>query len=157
MNLQNNKNEKLLVISPHPDDEVMGCYGLINTIKKNGGKVYVQILTVGGYDRLDSIKVTKEKWKKELEKVCRHLKIDGFDIMIYADEIKHLDEIPRASLLSYIESKSPISLFKIKPTIVAFPTIFSTHQDHTEAYKATIAALRSNPQKQFSLPSFAIS
>jgi len=46
--LINSKNEKLLIIAPHADDEILGCYGLIKKIKNSGGKVYVQILTLGG-------------------------------------------------------------------------------------------------------------
>jgi hypothetical protein len=45
--------------------------------KKNGGKVYVQIMTLGGYSKLGDKKVTKEKWKAEFLKVCNFLKIDG--------------------------------------------------------------------------------
>ena len=31
MNLE---KERLLIIAPHADDEILGCFGLINTIKK---------------------------------------------------------------------------------------------------------------------------
>src|SRR3990167_4258794 len=41
------KKQKLLVIAPHPDDEVIGCGGLIAKIKDAGGQVYVLFLTVG--------------------------------------------------------------------------------------------------------------
>ena len=41
------KGQKLLVIAPHPDDEVIGCAGLIQKIKNGGGKVFVLFLTVG--------------------------------------------------------------------------------------------------------------
>jgi len=150
-------NEKLLVIAPHPDDEILGCFSLINNIKKNGGKVYVQILTLGGYTRTDSIKVKKQTWRKEFEKVAKVMDIDGYDIMFYSDKIKWLDRIPVSELIGYIESKSKISLFKIKPTIVAIPTIFSTHQDHTQAYKASIAALRNNPHQDYSPPKLVLS
>lgn len=43
----NFKNERLLVVAPHADDEILGCFGLIKKIKNLGGKVYVQILTMG--------------------------------------------------------------------------------------------------------------
>ena len=30
----NFKNERLLIIAPHADDEILGCFGLIDFIKK---------------------------------------------------------------------------------------------------------------------------
>ena len=40
------KKERLLIIAPHADDEVLGCCGLINKVKDNGGKVFVNILSI---------------------------------------------------------------------------------------------------------------
>ena len=31
--------ETLLVIAPHADDEILGCFKLIEKVKKEGGKV----------------------------------------------------------------------------------------------------------------------
>lgn len=154
MNLE---KERLLVIAPHPDDEVLGCFGLMNKIKENGGKVFVQILTLGGYQKLGSSKVTREKWKKEFQKVVKFLKIDDYDIQFYTKKIKHLDEVPQVNLIELLESKSKISISKIKPTIVAIPTIFSTHQDHTNAYNAAITALRAHPQNTTHVPKLVLS
>ena len=151
------ENEKLLVIAPHADDEILGCYGLIKKVKKLGGKVYVQILTMGSYKRIDSNFISKETWKKEFLKVSKLLKIDGHDIMFYEDDFHYLDTIPRKNLIDYLETESKISLFKIKPTIVALPTIFSSHQDHTQAYKAVISSLRMQPQDQFKSPKLIVS
>ena len=75
------KTQTLLVVAPHPDDEIIGCGGLINKIKENGGRVYVLYLTVGetrdfskrGYSGL-------EERRKELEEVSKFLKFDGFDL-----------------------------------------------------------------------------
>lgn len=153
----NFKNEKLLVVAPHADDEILGCYGLIKKVKKLGGKVYVQILTMGGYKKVDSSFVSKETWNKEFLKVSKLLKIDGHDIMFYEDDFQYLDTIPRKNLINYLETESKISLFKIKPTMVALPTIFSSHQDHTQAYKAVISSLRMQPQDQFKSPKLIIS
>ena len=153
----NFKNETLLVIAPHADDEVLGCHGLIRKIKENGGKVYVQVLTMGNYDRVDDIFVTKEKWKEEFEKSCEELDVDGHDIMLYTDEIKHIDDVPKSDVISYIEKKSPLSLFEIKPTIVAIPTIFSSHQDHIIAYQTSMAALRIHASADYVTPNMIIS
>lgn len=151
------KNERLLIIAPHADDEILGCYGLIKKIKNLGGKVYVQILTMGGYKKVGSSFVKKEKWHQEFLKATKYLKIDGHDIMFYEDNFHYLDEIPRRNLIDYVETKSSVSLFKIKPTIVTIPTIFSSHQDHTQTYKAIISALRIQPGKKFSSPKLIIS
>jgi len=153
----NFKKEKLLIISPHADDEVLGCSGLIDTVKKHGGEVYVQILTLGGYRRTDSKTVTKDTWKKEFDGVSKYLNIDGYDIMLYRNKIQWLDSIPVSQIIGYLESKSKISLYKLQPTIVAVPTIFSTHQDHTQAYKASISALRSNPHEGYLPPKMILS
>ncbi|WP_240051127.1 PIG-L deacetylase family protein, partial [Bacteroides salyersiae] len=39
--------ESLLIIAPHPDDEVIGCAGLIQRSLNKGNNVYVIILTGG--------------------------------------------------------------------------------------------------------------
>jgi LmbE family N-acetylglucosaminyl deacetylase len=149
--------EILLIIAPHADDEVLGCFGLINKIKKNGGKVFLQILSLGGYRKIEGNIVTKDDWKRELTKVVKTLKIDDYDIAYSNDEFQHIDTIPQHELIGYIESKSKLSLQKIKPTIVAIPTIFSAHQDHTFAYKVSISALRPHVQKIMHMPKLIIS
>ena len=153
----NLKNERLLIIAPHADDEILGCFGLIDFIKKNKGKVYIQVMTLGGYLKIGGKKITKEKWKSEFLKVCDFLKIDGYDIGYFDDEIRHLDLIPQSDLIELIEFKSKVSISKIKPTIVAIPTIFSTHQDHTQTYTVSMSALRQHPQKIKILPKMVLS
>ena len=150
-------DSKLLIIAPHADDEILGCYGLIKKMKEQGIEVYIQILTMGAYDRLDDKHVTKEEWRTEFESVCKELDIDGHDIMLYEDEIKHIDEIPKSKVIEYIEKKSPLSLFEIKPYIVAIPTIFSSHQDHIATYQSAMAALRVHSSAQYVTPELIIS
>lgn len=153
----NFNDETLLVIAPHADDEVLGCYGLIKKIKENGGKVFVQILSMGGYKKIEGTKITKEQWKTELEQVSKTMNIDGFDIAFFDDEIKHIDTMPQQDLIEIIESKSKFSISKLKPSIVAIPTVFSTHQDHVRTYQVAISALRPHPQKTSHMPTMVIS
>ena len=52
------KNQRLLVISPHADDEEYGCAGTIAKIKDLGGEVYIMVMSVGNlkhYNGTDTV------------------------------------------------------------------------------------------------------
>ncbi len=139
--MKNFKNHRLLVIAPHSDDEVLGCGGLISKIKKDGGKVYVLIFNLG-FEKNDT-KESRIQRRKEVVNAMKFLNVDDYEIIYKKpNENRDLDARPLHSLIEAIESESKISLVKIKPTIVAIPTIFSHHQDHVHIFKACIAALR---------------
>ena len=88
-------------------------------------KFLLMFLSMGGFGKIGFGKITKELWKKEFLKVVKFLKIDNYDISYFSDEkILKLDTIPQAELIDIIELKSKVSLSKIKPTIVAIPTVF---------------------------------
>ena len=134
-------NEKLLVIAPHSDDEILGCGGLISKVKKEGGKVYVLIFNLG-FEK-DDTKESQEKRKNEVQEAMNVLKVDDYHLVHdQPDNNRDLDTEPLHSLIEVIESTSNVSLEKIAPTIVAIPTIFSHHQDHVHVHRACIAALR---------------
>ena len=69
MNLE---KERLLIIAPHADDEILGCFGLIERIKKNGGEVFLQVLSMGGYKKIEGNRITKEDWKMNLQKLLNN-------------------------------------------------------------------------------------
>ena len=139
--MNNLKNEKLLVIAPHSDDEVLGCGGLISKIKKEGGKVFVLIFNLG-FEKNDT-KESQEKRKNEVQEAMNVLKVDDYHLVHdQPDNNRDLDIEPLHSLIEVIESTSNVSLEKIAPTMVAIPTIFSHHQDHVHVHHACIAALR---------------
>jgi LmbE family N-acetylglucosaminyl deacetylase len=136
------RNERLLVIAPHSDDEVLGCGGLIAKIKSDGGKVFVLIFNVGSVSEVDNKKATK-KWKKETEKAMKFLKVDEYDTVFDSPkDNRFLDSKPLHDIIKIIETKSKVSIDKIKPNIVAIPTNHSHHQDHIQVFNASIAALR---------------
>ena len=79
------KNKKILIISPHPDDEVFGCGGLIHRCKREGGEVYVLYLTVGTTKDFSAKGIsTLDERMNEVEKVVKFLKIDveGFELEV---------------------------------------------------------------------------
>ena len=137
----NLKNQRLLVITPHSDDEVLGCGGLISKVKNEGGKVFVLIFNLG-FEK-DDTKESQEKRKNEVQEAMNVLKVDDYHLVHdQPDNNRDLDTEPLHSLIEVIESTSSVSLEKITPTIVAIPTIFSHHQDHVHVHHACIAALR---------------
>ena len=137
----NLKNQCLLVIAPHSDDEVLGCGGLISKIKKEGGKVFVLIFNLG-FEK-DDTKESQEKRKNEVREAMNVLKVDDYHLVHdQSDNNRDLDAEPLHSLIEVIESTSNVSLEKVSPTMVAIPTIFSHHQDHVHVHHACIAALR---------------
>ena len=139
--MNNLSNEKLLVIAPHSDDEVLGCGGLISKVKKSGGKVFVLIFNLG-FEK-DDTSESQEKRKNEVKNAMDVLGVDDYDLVnSEPNNNRNLDSKPLHDLIEVIESTSNVSLEKISPTIVAIPTIFSHHQDHVHVHHACIAALR---------------
>ncbi|TAM38285.1 hypothetical protein EPN54_04435, partial [bacterium] len=49
------KNERVLILAPHPDDEAIGCAGVIQHALKAGAKVKVIYLTNGDHNELSFI------------------------------------------------------------------------------------------------------
>ena len=138
------KGQRLLVIAPHPDDDVIGCAGLIQKVKEKGGKVYVLFLTVGDTNDFSKKGISKiAQRKKEIEKVASFLKYDKYDIALVGSKYHlRLDLLGQKKLMDIIERGSSVSIEKTKPTIVAFPSFFSYNQDHRVAAQAAFSALR---------------
>lgn len=40
-------SSKVLIVAPHPDDEIIGCAGLMQSLLKAGKEVHIVILTGG--------------------------------------------------------------------------------------------------------------
>ena len=138
-----NQRQKLLVIAPHPDDEVLGAGGLIQKVKQAGGQVFVLYLTVGDtqdFSQKGNSTITERQ--REIRSVVTALGIDAYDTgHIGSSHLRH-DVLGRLEVMSLIERKSKVALEKIKPDIVAFPSLYSYNQDHQLAARATHAALR---------------
>ncbi len=141
----NFKDKKLLIIAPHPDDEILGCGGLIGRVKKDGGKLYILIATAGN-TRLYGANSDLDTRIKETDEVMKFIKADDYEIC-FADDEHHLklDMVPQKDLIDLIENGSKVSLNKIKPDIVALPFFGSSNQDHRSIAQAALTACRPRP------------
>jgi LmbE family N-acetylglucosaminyl deacetylase len=135
-------DKTLLVLAPHPDDEILGCGGLIAKTKALGGKVFVIMFAVGNVKQIGGESST-DKRIKEVEQVMEYMKIDGSEI-VYMDDNIHLklDAMPRKELIDVIESNARYSLNNTNPDIVAIPSLACQNQDHEALFHAAFTACR---------------
>jgi N-acetylglucosamine malate deacetylase 1 len=136
------KSSKLLVISPHPDDEALGVGGLIGKCKKEKAEVFIQYICVGR-SRQYLTKQTKEDTRlEEIKNVEAFAKVST-GVSYIGDEFCRLDTVAQKDLIEKIEDVIAVT----KPSIVAIPSSSSYNQDHRAVYEASITALRPLPRK----------
>ncbi|MCJ8347660.1 PIG-L family deacetylase [bacterium] len=140
-----NENTNLLIISPHPDDETLGCGGLIQKVKKAGGKVHILIMTYGDEPQYGGFSESATR-ESELEAVMKFFKIDGYEVLFPGDKYHlRLDTISEKEILDALEKKSKYSLNTLKPNMVAIPAPNSYNVDHRVTYQCCFTALRPRP------------
>lgn len=137
MNL-NNKN--ILIISPHPDDEVIGCGGLIAKCKLTNSNLSVLYVTVGSSRQLVTGKTDFKTRNSEIKNVSKYGNFD-YKILYKNKYFVELDTVPQKKLINLIEDY----IEKQKPEIVFIPMGNSYNQDHRATYQASMAALRPTP------------
>lgn len=134
-------NKKILIVSPHPDDEVIGCGGLLAYAKDKKCEVLVLYMCVGQSRQLITGSTNENIRLKEIENVARE---GGFNyqILFIGHEFVRLDTVAQKKLIDSIEDI--IEYFK--PDIVCIPSPESYNQDHRATYTACITALRPIPR-----------
>ncbi len=136
--------ERILVYAPHPDDETLGCGGLMSKAKAAGAEVFVQFLTVGDTADLSPKGFsTAEERYAEIKKVADHFRWDDWEMALPGDQYHlRLDAVPRVDLVQLIERESPLSIERLRPTVVFTPHRLSYNQDHKAVAEAVHTALR---------------
>ncbi|QBI52029.1 glucosamine-6-phosphate deaminase-like protein [Streptomonospora litoralis] len=136
--------QRLLVIAPHPDDEVLGCGGLMHKAKSAGAEVYLQFLTVGDTADISAKGFsTADERVGEIKAVADHFRWDDWHIAFPGDDYHlRLDAVPRFEVANMIERLSPLSVANVEPTVVLAPHRLSYNQDHQAAAEAVHTALR---------------
>jgi N-acetylglucosamine malate deacetylase 1 len=132
--------ERVLVVSPHGDDEALGCGGLLAKLHERGGcEAHILYLAVDGFHHygLDR-ETTYEERVAEIEAAagvlgCSHE-------IAYGDQdlIEKLDTLPRRDLVDLFEGR----INDLRPDLLLLPSGDDYDQDHVAAFQAAFAAAR---------------
>ncbi|EAH7188027.1 PIG-L family deacetylase [Campylobacter lari] len=131
------KNNKILIIAAHPDDEVLGCFGTIAKYIQQGYEAYTLILGEGKTSREINSKNEQEILEDELFKANNLLGIKKVFRKFFPDNA--FDKIPLLEIVKSIEEVKN----EIKPNIIFTHYEKDLNIDHQITYKATITATRS--------------
>lgn len=126
---------KILAISPHPDDETLGCGGTILKHTDIGDKIYWLIITnidvKNGWDE-NAVK----KRQKEIETVAG---MYGFEKTFKLDyPAAKLDTIPVQEIIKSISEV----ILEIEPEIIYLPNRSDVHTDHQITFKTAYSCTK---------------
>ena len=125
---------KVLVVAAHPDDEVLGCGGVMARHAALGDDVHVLIVSRGIPELFPEAEI--EKTREELRQA--HTLLGVRDVHFLDFPAPRLDVVPEHELADAVGAV----LKKVRPEIVYFPHRGDIHVDHQAVYSATLVAAR---------------
>lgn len=131
------KDEKIVLFSPHPDDETIAAGGYIKDATDRGAQVYIVLVTDGNKHGL------KDMRYNEFKQVTTQLGINANNLIFlnYSDgKLSKVNQIELTNKFNKI-------LDEINPSIVLFPYPNDTHPDHAITGRYVIDAIKSQNTK----------
>ena len=131
--------KKVLILSPHADDEILGCGGFISKYSKQNYHINVLVLTNAniGAPEIYSPEVIKELRKES--KIANNF---------IGTKRLFFENLPAINLNNYPVYKITNIIAKyirdINPEIVLIPSINDIHDDHKIIFKAAKISMRPN-------------
>jgi len=125
---------RVLVVAPHPDDDVLGCGGVMARHAAQGHEVHVVVATRGIEEKypLEEVDVVR----CELAQAHQSL---GVSSVRYLDfPAPCLDMVPRYKLADAVS----MVFQDLQPSLVYLPHPGDIHADHGHLYHATLVAAR---------------
>jgi len=125
---------RILVVAPHPDDEVLGCGGAIARHVDEGHEVHVVVVTRGIPDLFppEQIEITR----RELQSAHKVLGVSGVTFLDFP--APRLDMVPSHEIADSIAQV----VRRFQPQVVYMPHQWDIHGDHQATYWATLVATR---------------
>jgi len=131
------KNAKvILIIAAHPDDEVLGCFGTVARLIKEGYTAYTLILSRGKTSRGDISDSEMKQYKNEMINANNLIGIKKVYQADFPDN--KFDSVPLLDIVQKIEEIKKI----ISPEIIFTHHIGDINIDHQITHKAVLTATR---------------
>lgn len=132
------KEKKILVISPHPDDDVVGCGGLIHKCYLSGAEIVSVYMTDGRkgnskFNEDELVSVRKEESK-------RAAKIIGIKKCLFLDNKDGELALSRKTV-----DELSVIINDLKPEAVFLPFLIDNHNDHMMTNRIFLEASVSLP------------
>jgi len=125
------KADRILILAPHPDDETIGCAGIIQQALSAGAQVQVVYLTNGDHNQIAFIVYEKRLTLRKGE-------------FIHMGEVRRQEAIKAMALLGLDENNL---VFLGYPDFGTF-TIFSQYWQETKPFKSLLTRISSVPYKE---------
>ncbi len=124
----------VLVVATHPDDEVLGCGGVMARHAAHGDEVHVLIVTRGIPEIFPPVEI--ETTRDELIAAHRVLGVTGVTFLDYP--APKLDVVPGHELADAVDKVITLQ----QPSVVYLPHRGDIHADHRAVYQAVLVAAR---------------
>lgn len=124
----------ILIIATHPDDEVLGCGGVMSRYAAEGQAVHVLVISRGIPELFPPEEI--EKTRAELRQAHALLGVASVEFLDFP--APDLDTIPGRKLADAIGKV----IRRLQPTVVYIPHHGDIHADHQAVYKAALVAIR---------------
>ena len=124
---------KVLVISPHPDDETLGCGGTLIRHKKEGDEIHWLIMTNvnSSEKKFHSVK------EKEIGEVSKAFNFNSTSRTKFTTS--QLDSVPRKEIIQVISKVFE----EIQPNFLYLPFKNDIHSDHSIVFDAAASCTKS--------------
>jgi N-acetylglucosamine malate deacetylase 1 len=134
MTALNDDTGPVLIVAPHPDDEVLGCGGTIARLTEAGREVHVAIVTTGTPPRF-----SPEQAKTVRAEAAVSHKMLGVAQTHWLDlPAAELDRVPHADLNAAIARV----FAAVRPSTAFVPFVGDVHLDHQLVFRSCLVAAR---------------
>ena len=126
--------KSVLVLAPHPDDEIFGCGGLLALYGKSSAEIQVQVLTDGaGYHPQSRRESVFETRKQETNQALAALGLNPAVFSGYADRSLAACADLAGVVQEIIQQQAA--------DVVLAPSLWEIHPDHLATARAALAAI----------------